>query len=329
MTTYKIAIVGATGLVGRMFLNVLAEKDISIAELRLFASEKSKGKTIDFKHQPYVVDVIQPGSFKGIDYALFSAGASTSLHYAKQAVEEGAIVIDNSSAWRMTDHVPLVVPSVNMSDAYQKRLIANPNCSTIQCMLPLKVLSDTYGISTITYNTYQAVSGAGQKGIDDLLNDTQNPYFPYDIKQTCIPQIDVFMDDGYTKEEHKMMDETRKILHNDHLKISATCVRVPVLNSHAITVRVTLTSPFNIEDVKSLFSLQEGLVVLDEPTKHIYPTSLQANDTDFIYVGRIRQDKIDHQTLIFYVVADNIRVGAATNAIQIMKGMMSYEKRRR
>ncbi len=323
MKIFNIAIVGATGLVGQTFLKVLAEYDMPIGELRLFASEKSVGKKISFKEQSYTVETIKPGSFKGIHYALFSAGASTSLTYAKQAVSEGAIVIDNSSAWRMDKNVPLIVPEVNLNEAYGHALIANPNCSTIQCMLPLKVLQDAYGIDCIEYNTYQAVSGAGQKGIDDLVSH-QTSFFPYDISSTAIPQIDVFLADGYTKEEHKMMNETRKILNDYNIPISATCVRVPVLNSHAISIRVTLKEEVDISLVRDLFALQEGLVILDDPKKNIYPTSLHANDTDLIYIGRMRIDKINKKTILLYVVADNVRKGAASNAIQIMKGLIAH-----
>ncbi len=323
MKKYNIAIVGATGLVGRKFLEVLEEYQININELRLFASKKSIGTKIKFKGKDYLVEEIKVGSFKDIDFTLFSAGASVSIAYARQAVNEGSIVIDNSSAYRMDELIPLVVPEVNLSDAFNSPLIANPNCSTIQAVVPLKVLDDYYKIDSIEYNTFQAVSGAGQKGIDALNQDSD--FFPYPIKETCIPQIDVFLEDGYTKEEHKMMDETRKILHNDEIKISATCVRVPVVNSHAVSIRVTLKQEFDVETVKSLFAKQAGLVVLDDPSKLIYPVSTKANGNDFIYVGRIRKDKINSKSLLLYVVADNIRKGAAANAIQIMKGIIEHE----
>jgi aspartate-semialdehyde dehydrogenase len=294
----------------------LEEYQISIGELRLFASKRSVGEKIKFKGKDYLIKEIFDGSFKDIDFTLFSAGASVSKAYARQAVNEGSIVIDNSSAYRMNELVPLVVPEVNISDVFGKNLIANPNCSTIQAVVPLKVLDDYYKIECIEYNTYQAVSGAGQKG---------NDFFPYNIKETCIPQIDVFLEDGYTKEEHKMIEETRKILHNNQIKISATCVRVPVINSHAVSIRVTFKQNFKVEEIKSLFAKQPGLVVLDDPSNLIYPVSTKANGNDLIYVGRIRKDKINNKTLLLYVVADNIRKGAAANAIQIMKGTIDYE----
>ncbi len=323
MKSYNIAIVGATGLVGRKFLEVLEEYQIHVGNLRLFASKRSIGIQIKFKGKDYLVEEITEGSFKDMDFTLFSAGATISKAYARQAVKEGSIVIDNSSAYRMDELVPLVVPEVNLSDALGKTLIANPNCSTIQAVVPLKVLDDYFKIDSIEYNTYQAVSGAGQKGIHALNQDSD--FFPYKISETCIPQIDVFLEDGYTKEEHKMMDETRKILHNDDIKISATCVRVPVVNSHAVSIRVTLKQDFDVETVQSLFAKQAGLVVLDDPSKLIYPVSTKANGNDFIYVGRIRKDKINSKSLLLYVVADNIRKGAAANAIQIMKGIIEHE----
>lgn len=324
----NIAIVGATGLVGRTFLKVLEEYQIGIKTVKLFASERSKGKKIEFLGKSYTVETIEKGSFVGLDFALFSAGAETSKRYANQAVSEGCIVIDNSSAFRMDDNVPLVVPEVNIEDAYNQMIIANPNCSTIQCMLPLKQLNNLYGIQSIEYNTYQAVSGSGQKGVDDLIK-TQNgetpSFYPYNINQTCIPQIDVFLEDGYTKEEHKMMNETRKILHDNDIKISATCVRVPVKHSHAVSIRVTLNSGTSVEQIKHDFSNIKGLVLLDDPKNQIYPVATISNDTDDVYVGRIRQDKIHDNTFLLYTVADNIRKGAASNAVQIMLGVMEHE----
>lgn len=320
MKKYNIAILGATGLVGKTFLKVLDEYNINIDELRLFASSRSLGKKIIFKGKDYLVDVVKPGSFKGIDYALFSAGASTSKRYAKQATLEGAIVIDNSSAFRMDPTIPLVVPEVNIVDAYQQKLIANPNCSTIQSVLPLSALDKAFEVLEVTYHTYQAVSGSGYQGIE-ALNGNGNLY-PYDIKKTCIPQIDDFLDDGYTKEEHKMINETKKILHKDNLKISATCVRVPVELSHGVSIRVKLKQHFELDNVRNVLRNQSGIVLLDQVKKQIYPTSITANNTDAVYVGRIRRDKIDDHTLLMYCVADNVRKGAASNAIQIMEGLI-------
>lgn len=322
MKTYNIAIVGATGLVGQTFLKVMDEYKIPINQLSLFASEKSKGKEIVFQDQTTLVQVIEPGVFKGVDFVLFSAGSATSLQYAKQAVEEGAIVIDNSSAWRMNDQVPLVVPEVNFSDALNQKLIANPNCSTIQSVLPLKVLDDAYQLQSVEYHTYQAVSGAGVKGIQAL---EDGAYFPYDIRETCIPQIDEFMDDGYTFEEYKMMFETKKILQREDLLISATCVRVPVKTGHGVSMRVVLNHAFELKDIRQLLLKSPGIVLLDEPGDLIYPTSIHAKGRDDVYVGRLRRDMIHPNGLLMYVVADNIRKGAASNAVQIMKRLMENE----
>lgn len=324
----NIAIVGATGLVGSTFLKVLEEYQIGIKNVKLFASPRSKGKKIDFMGKTYTVETIEEGSFIGCDYALFSAGAQTSKKYASQAVNEGAIVIDNSSQFRNDPLIPLVVPEVNIEDAYNQLLIANPNCSTIQCMLPLKILDNHFNITSVEYNTYQAVSGSGQKGVDDLnrtLKGEKHSFYPYDISLTCIPQIDIFMEDGYTKEEHKMMNETRKILHNNNILVSATCVRVPVKHSHAVSIRVTLEKETSVQEIHALFKDVKGLVLLDNPDKQIYPVASIANNTDDVYVGRIRQDKIHKNTFLLYTVADNIRKGAASNAIQIMKGLMNHE----
>lgn len=324
----NIAIVGATGLVGRTFLQVLNDYEVAINTIKLFASPRSRGKKLSFRGKDVIVEVIEDGCFEGIDYALFSAGGETSLKYAKQAANEGAIVIDNSSAWRMDKDVPLVVPEVNIEDAIGKSIIANPNCSTIQCMLPLKPLDDLFGIKSIEYNTYQAVSGSGQNGVDALIdarNQHENSFYPYNISKTCIPQIDVFLEDGYTKEEHKMINETQKILHNDSIKISATCVRVPVEHSHAVSIRVTLDKEATIEQVSSSIATFENIVLVDEPSKSIYPVATEANGTDDVYVGRIRKDKIHDNTFLMYVVADNIRKGAASNAVQIMLGVMNHE----
>lgn len=323
MKSYNIAIVGATGLVGSTFLKVLNEYDFPINQLKLFASPRSLGKKVMFKDQEYTIEVVQKGSFEGIDFALFSAGANTSKEFASQVVEEGAIVIDNSSAFRMNENIPLVVPEVNLSDAASARIIANPNCSTIQSVIPVYALDKAFNVLQIEYNTYQAVSGSGYKGISDLEGDTNN--YPYNIKETCIPQIDVFLADGYTKEEHKMINETRKILHKENLPISATCVRVPVKHSHAVSIRVKLEKSFTLETIKEVLSKQKGIIVVDDTTKNLYPTSTLATDTDTVYVGRIRRDTIDTNTVLLYCVADNVRKGAASNAVQIMKGLISND----
>jgi aspartate-semialdehyde dehydrogenase len=324
----NIAIVGATGLVGGAFLKIIDEYGIKVDQLRLFASNKSLGKVISFQDRVYNVEVIKEGSFKGIDYALFSAGGATSLKYAKQAVKEGATVIDNSSAFRMDPDVPLVVPEINIADAINHKLIANPNCSTIQAVLPLKGLNKKYRIKSISYTTYQAVSGSGMKGIDDLeatKNGCLPDFYPYNISKTCIPQIDDFTEDGYTKEEHKMMNETRKILHNDNILINATCVRVPIENSHAVSIDVDFKIQPNIEDVYSILINQEGVIVRDDLESCLYPVAVEANGTDFVYVGRIRKSKINKNGILLYTVADNLRKGAASNAVQIMKKLIELD----
>lgn len=331
MKPIAVAIVGATGLVGRTFLQVLETLDLTIGTLKLFASPRSKGTTLMFREQEYVVDTIEPGSFKGIEYALFSAGASTSLQVAKQATSEGAIVIDNSSAWRMNPDVPLVVPEINLEDANSELLIANPNCSTIQSVLPLYPLHKAFGLKQVEYNTYQAVSGAGQQGLDDLVRTKQGnapAHFPYSIADTAIPQIDVFLDSGYTKEEQKMMEETRKILHLPDLPVSATCVRVPVAHSHGVSIRATFEQVPSLPEVRTLIKNQPGCQLLDDPKNMKYPTSIQATGQFDVFVGRIRKDTINNHTILLYVVGDNILKGAAWNAVQIMKELIDYDNHR-
>jgi aspartate-semialdehyde dehydrogenase len=323
MKKYNIAIIGATGLVGSTFLKILEEYNIPIDELKLFASPSSIGKRIQFREKQYKVEIVSKGSFETIDYALFSAGASVSLLYAEQAKNEGAIVIDNSSAFRMNKDIPLVVPEVNIMDAYNSGIIANPNCSTIQSVIPLHALNKAYRVEQVEYNTYQAVSGSGYNGLKNLESDTS--FYPYNIKETCIPQIDVFLDDGYTKEEHKMMDETRKILHNKDLPVSATCVRVPVKYSHGVSIRVKLGEIVSLKNIKDTLNKQKGIVLLDNPDKLEYPTSIASTNTDDVFVGRVRKDTIDDHTVLLYCVADNVRKGAASNAIQIMKGLIEHD----
>ncbi len=321
----NVAIVGATGVVGEMFLKVLEEKNLPVDSYTLFASSKSKGKKVKFMNKEYEVKELTEDSFKdnSFNYALFSAGSSVSEKYAKIAAQNGCIVIDNSSCFRMDKTVPLIVPQVNMEDAYEHfNIIANPNCSTIQAVLPLKVLDDKYHIKRIVYSTYQAVSGAGKKGIDDLLNDTAEK-FPYKIKNNCIPQIDVFLENGYTKEEMKMINETRKILKKPKLPITATCVRVPVLNSHAESINVELEYPFDLDQIRKDLNSYPGIIVLDDAQKQIYPLNSFANGTDEVYVGRIRRDYSQENGINFWCVADNIRKGAASNAVEILEQLLN------
>ncbi|MBU3843112.1 MAG: aspartate-semialdehyde dehydrogenase [Candidatus Fusobacterium pullicola] len=318
----RVAIVGATGLVGGTFLKVLEERDLGITDLLLFASSRSAGKKVNFRGKEYTVEELNEDSFKGrgIDIALFSAGGGTSLKYAPLAAQEGVLVIDNSSAWRMHEDVPLVVPEVNPEAALQhKGIIANPNCSTIQCMAPLKAL-EKYGIKRVVYSTYQAVSGTGYKGIQDLeegLKGNSPKTYPHQIVNNCLPHIDVFLEDGYTKEEKKMVDETRKILGLPNLPVTATCVRVPVMNSHSVSINVELENDFDIEEVKRELAQTNGVVLLDRVAENIYPLANDATGKDEVFVGRVRRDNSVKYGINLWTVADNIRKGAATNAVQI------------
>lgn len=319
----RLAIVGATGLVGSTFLKVLEERDLGVTDFLLFASAKSAGKKITLRGKEYTVEELTENSFKdrGIDIALFSAGGGTSLKYAPLAVENGILVIDNSSAWRMDKDVPLVVPEVNPEMAFNhKGIIANPNCSTIQCMAPLKVLADKYGIKRVVYTTFQAVSGTGVKGVTDLENGLKGlppQTYPHQIVNNCLPHIDSFLDNGYTKEEKKMIDETRKILGLPDLPVTATCVRVPVINSHSVSINVELEKDFDIEEVKKEFSEFPSIVLVDNPKDNQYPLANNATGYDEVFVGRVRRDESVKNGINLWTVADNIRKGAATNAVQI------------
>ena len=317
---YNVAVVGATGNVGRKFLEILEQRNFPINELYLFASKRSAGKYLKFRDKKYIVNETSEENIKDkkIDLALFSAGGDASLKFAPIFVRYGATVIDNSSAWRMAKDVPLVVPEVNPEDIkWNNGIIANPNCSTIQAMLPLKALKDAYGIKRVVYSTYQAVSGAGMQGIADLKDGVEPKKFPYPIAENCLPHIDVFLDNGYTKEEIKMINETKKILHDDSIRITATAVRVPVLNCHAESINIELEKPYELDDVVKLLESTKGIVVYDDTKELKYPTQLQVSGKDEIYVGRIRRDFSIDNGLNIWVVGDNIRKGAALNAIQI------------
>ncbi|MBS5885346.1 MAG: aspartate-semialdehyde dehydrogenase [Clostridium sp.] len=320
---YNVAIVGATGNVGRKFLEILEERNFPIKTLYLFASKRSAGSKLKFKENEIIVEETLEENIKNkkIDFALFSAGGDISLKFSPIFASYGAIVIDNSSAFRMDKNVPLVVPEVNPEDiTWHNGIISNPNCSTIQAMIPLKVLLENYGIKRIVYSTYQAVSGAGMQGIADLEDGIKGlapKKFPYPIAGNCLPHIDIFLDNGYTKEEIKMIEETKKILHNSNLKITATAVRVPVLNSHSESINVELEKPYELNDVIKLFKNAKGLTVYDNINELEYPTALMASGKDDIFVGRIRRDFSIDNGLNLWVVADNIRKGAALNAVQI------------
>ncbi|MEN6418659.1 MAG: aspartate-semialdehyde dehydrogenase [Clostridiaceae bacterium] len=330
MKQYKIAVVGATGMVGRMFLRVLEERKLPVSEYFLFASERSAGTEINFMGKTHIVRELTPDAFKGlgVDIALFSAGAGTSKTFAPIVAESGAVVIDNSSCWRMDPEIPLVVPEVNPHaiPMYKKHgIIANPNCSTIQAMVALKPLAVKYGLKRVIYSTYQAVSGAGMKGYSDLENGLKGiapQKFPHPIAGNCLPHIDVFLENGYTKEEQKMVDESRKILDLPNLRVTATTVRVPVFHGHSESINVELEKPFELADIRALWEATEGLVVQDDPANNIYPMAITAADTDPVYVGRLRRDFSVENGINFWCVADNIRKGAATNAVQIAQELI-------
>ncbi len=326
---YKIAVVGATGMVGRKFLEVLAERKLP-AEYTLFASSRSAGKEVAFMGKTYVIEELTHTCFdgRGFDIALFSAGGGTSLEFAPSAAKAGAVVIDNSSAWRMDKDVPLVVPEVNAGDVrgYKaKGIIANPNCSTIQAVVALKPLHDAYKIKRVVYSTYQAVSGAGMGGYGDLergVNGEAPQKFPYPIFGNCLPQIDVFLDTGYTKEEQKMVDETHKIMGDDSIRVTATTVRVPVFHGHSESINLEFERPFELGELRSKLESAPGVIVVDDPANKKYPMPIDAEDKDEVFVGRIRRDFSVDSGVNIWVVADNIRKGAATNAVQIAQELI-------
>ena len=327
MKSYKLAIVGATGLVGRTAITVLEEYDLPISEYTFFASIRSAGSKINFKGKEYTIKELKEDSFdEHFDFAIFSAGSDISKKYAPIAVSKGCVVIDNSSAFRMDPNVPLVVPEVNPEEIKNNHgIIANPNCSTIQAVVPLKVLDSKYKIKRIIYSTYQAVSGAGQKGVEDLTNglEGKSPQkFPHPIVNNCIPHIDVFLENGYSKEEEKMINETRKILKRPDLKITATTVRVPVLNSHSESINVEFEKEFDLDELKKELSKAEGIIVQDDVSSNTYPLATNASGHDDVFVGRIRRDFSIESGINFWCVADNIRKGAASNAVQILKKMI-------
>lgn len=322
MKKYNVAVVGATGMVGRKMLEVLHERNFPINNIYAFASYRSAGSKIKYGDKELTVEELTEKSFdRGIDIALFSAGASTSLKFAPIAAKKRTVVVDNSSAWRMNDSVPLVVPEVNPEDVnWNKGIIANPNCSTIQAVVALKPLHDKYKIKRIVYSTYQSVSGAGMGGYMDLLNGYKGEApkkFIYPIAGNCLPHIDSFLPNGYTKEEIKMINETKKIMHDSSLRITATTVRVPVFYSHSESINVEFERDFDIDELRDLLSKSPGIIVQDNPEKNEYPMALYAANKDEVFVGRIRRDESIEYGINMWVVADNIRKGAATNAVQI------------
>ena len=342
MKNRKLAIIGATGLVGQTILKVLEEKKFPITEYAFFASARSKGKKISFLEKNYIVQELTENSFdEGFDFAIFSAGGSVAKQYAPIAVSKGCTVIDNSSCFRMDSNVPLIVPEVNVEEINNHHgIIANPNCSTIQAVVALKPLDDAYKIKRIVYSTYQAVSGSGYKGVLDLQNgiyhydnsksmlENQNrnyalQKFSLPIFSNCLPHIDIFLENGYTKEEEKMINETRKILKNPNLKITATTVRVPVFNCHSEAINIEFEKDFDLEDLKNKLKNSNGIIVKDCIEKGIYPTVLDANNQDKVLVGRIRRDFSVPYGINLWVVADNLRKGAASNAVQILEKLLT------
>ncbi len=340
---YNIAIMGATGAVGSTFLNILTEKDLPIGELRLLASERSRGKKLKFKGEEIEVQVLNENSFEGIDIVLASAGASRSKEFLPHAVKAGAVCIDNSSAYRMEDEVPLVVPEVNPEDIEtNKGIIANPNCSTIQMMLPLKAIQDKAGLKRIVVSTYQSVSGAGQPNIEELekqvvdlaKKDQHHPVgmhnvdssdvvnFQHQISYNLIPHIDVFLENGYTKEEMKMVNESRKILHMPDLQVTATCVRVPVYYAHSESVNIETVEKITREEVIDLMKECEGVKLVEDVANNAYPMPIDAEGQNATLVGRIREDESTPNGINMWVVADNLRKGAALNAVQIAEKLI-------
>lgn len=331
MKKYKFALVGATGLVGRTAIKVLEEFDLPFSQITFFASSRSAGSKLSYKGKEYIVKELTDTSFdEGFDFAIFSAGGDTAKHFAPIAAAKGCVVVDNSSAFRMEENVPLIVPEVNSEEIKNHHgIIANPNCSTIQAVVPLKVLDDKYKIKRVVYSTYQAVSGAGQKGVNDLENGLKGEApkkFPYQIVNNCLPHIDVFLENGYTKEEMKMVNETRKILKRPDLKVTATAVRVPVINSHSESINVEFEKDFDLKELIETLKNAEGIVVVDNPEKNSYPLATQASGHNEVFVGRIRRDESVPYGINFWDVADNIRKGAATNAVQIVQKLIEMDK---
>ncbi|KPA18489.1 Aspartate-semialdehyde dehydrogenase [Candidatus Magnetomorum sp. HK-1] len=325
----NVAIAGATGAVGNQMIQCLEERNFPMKSLKLLASERSAGRKIRFKGDDLTVELLTKDSFKDVDVAIFSAGGTPSKIFAPAAAEAGCVVVDNSSAWRMDPDIPLVVPEANphaIAGYKKKGIIANPNCSTIQMIVPLVVLHREYGIKRIVVSSYQAVSGTGKKAIDELHDQTrailnyldyEAKVYPHQISFNCLPHIDVFLDNGYTKEEMKMVNETRKILEDDSIGVTATTVRVPVFYGHSESVNVETKKPISAAEYRELLKSQPGVKVVDDPSKNEYPLAIDAAGQDLTLVGRIRDDESIENGINMWIVADNIRKGAATNAVQI------------
>ena len=334
MKKINLAVVGATGAVGQELLNILRERKFPVGGLKLLATKRSAGTKVNWEGRDYTVEVTGNEAFEGVDIALF-AGGSASKEYAREAAKRGAVVVDNSSAFRMETDVPLVVPEVNPEDVKQhKGIIANPNCSTIIMVVPLKVIHDAARIKRVVVSTYQAVSGAGKEAIEELAAQVKmfaegqqeiNPeVFPYQIAFNLIPHIDVFSDMDYTKEEWKMINETKKIMHDDSIEITATTVRVPVFRSHSESVNIETERRITPAEAKEILSKAPGIIVQDDPGKREYPMPLYTSNRDEVFVGRIREDNSIANGLNMWVVSDQLRKGAATNAVQIADLVVKY-----
>jgi len=332
---YRVAIVGATGLVGQEFIKTLEQRNFPLSSLRLLASDRSAGKKLPALNQKLEVQETTHESFKEIDIALFSAGAEVSRYFSPIAAKAGAVVVDNSSAFRMEKSVPLVVPEVNPEDIKQhKGIIANPNCSTIQMVVALYPLHQANPIQRIVVDTYQAVSGTGTAAIEELRTQAKQilggqptiPHvYPHQIAFNALPEIDVFLDNGYTKEEWKMVEETRKIMHADKISISATCVRIPVFTGHSEAVHVEFSRPMSVDEARRILAQAPGIKLLDDPTISLYPQAFSSAGTDEVFVGRIRKDASHPNVLAMWIVADNLRKGAALNTVQIAEEMVKRE----
>lgn len=324
----KVAVIGATGMVGRMMLKVLEERQFPVDRLFPAASERSAGREVIFRGKPVRVVSVMEAVEAVPDVALFSAGASVSKEWAPVFAENGTVVIDNSSAWRMEEGIPLVVPEINAATiAADTRIIANPNCSTIQMLMAIAPLHREYGIKRLVISTYQSVTGTGVKAVTQLDNERRGlggeMAYPYPIDLNCIPQCDIFLDNGYTKEEMKLVNETHKILGDDSIRVTATAVRVPVKGGHSESVNIEFQREFDLDRVRALLSSAPGVILYDDPSERKYPMPLTAHDRDEVFVGRLRRDFSQEKTLNLWVVADNIRKGAATNAVQIAEHMIS------
>ena len=324
----KVAVVGATGLVGTKMMEVLKEREFPVTDFIPVASEKSAGKRISFNGREYAVVTPQQAVEMKPDLALFSAGGSTSLEWAPRFAAAGTVVIDNSSAWRMDPGKKLIVPEVNGDTiTSEDKIIANPNCSTIQMVMVLKPLHDKYKIRRVVVSTYQSVSGTGAKALDQLNAERSNQpvtrVYPHPIDLNILPQIDVFTENGYTKEEMKMVKETCKIMRDDSIRVTATTVRVPVIGGHSESVNIEFESEYTLNDVRALLSATDGIIVQDDPSTSFYPMPLYAEGNDEVFVGRLRRDETQDRTLNCWIVADNLRKGAATNAVQIAEYMLS------